>query len=274
MASQFEYFRLDRNGPVAEIVLNRPAKMNVLDNQFFDELGRAVDTVQADPEVRVALLWAEGKVFTAGLDLKSAGSVFVSSGDESHAVQSLKLYHHVKQWQGALSKLHTGAKPVIAAVHNLCIGGGVDLVSWCDIRLASADAAFSIKETQIGIVADLGTLQRIQRLTSYGFAREMAFTGLPVSAERCLRFGFLNEVYPNKEELLKGARSMAEAIAANSPLVVQGTKVQLNYALEHTTDDSLQAAALWNSAFLQSEDLAEAMASFFGKRKPIFRNKL
>jgi len=140
--------------------------------------------------------------------------------------------------------------------------------------VCTKDATFSIKETQIAIVADIGTLQRISKLTSRGFAREVAFTGEPFSADRALAFGFVNKVSPTKEEMLKDARLLAEKIAANSLLVVQGVKVALNYADEHSTEDSLNQIALWNSAFLMSDDLTEAVTSFLMKKKPVFKSKL
>jgi len=148
------------------------------------------------------------------------------------------------------------------------------LITACDIRLCTKEAQFSIKETKIAIVADLGTLQRVSKVTSKGFAREIAFSGENFSAERALRFGFVNEVYETKEDLLKGARKLASDISANSPLVVQGTKFTLNYADEHNTKDSLLQIALWNSAFLKSEDLTEAFVSFMEKKKPTFKSKL
>jgi len=261
---------------IAEVVLNRPNKLNIMDFQFFEEVGKAFNELDSDSNVKVIILWAEGKIFTAGLDLKSAIADITSAqkDSDSTAVKSTVFFKRVTELQKSFLAINKCKKPVIAAIHSTCIGGGVDLICWCDIRLASQDANFSIKETQIAIVADLGTLQRIGKLTSKGFAREMAFTGEAVSAERALKFGFINEIYANKDELLKGARAMATKIADNSPLVVQGTKISLEYADEHSTLDGLNQIALWNTSFLMSEDLTEAVASFIEKRKAIFRNKL
>jgi len=277
-ASNFtsEYIRLDRSGPIAEVVLNRPKNLNTMDDGFFVDVARAFAEVEADPEVRVAVLWAEGKVFTAGLDLIAVGPALMQgqNSEGSRAGQSGHLLKLIKRWQESFSKLQQCKKPVIAAIHSHCIGGGVDLVTACDVRLCTSDTQFSIKETKLAIVADLGTLQRISRLTSRGFAREMAFTGEPVSAARAMKFGLVNEVYDTKEALLEGARKMAASIAQNSPLVVQATKHTLNYADEHSVQDGLDQVAQWNTAFLLSDDLQEAVASFAEKRKPIYKSKL
>jgi len=226
-----------------------------------------------DENVNAVLLWSEGKVFTAGLDLKSAmnGPLSSSTDGEDRARQNLKIWRTVKKWQKDFSQIQRCAKPVIAAIHSKCIGGGVDLACWCDIRVCTKDAEFSVKEIQLAMVADIGTLQRIGKLTSKGFAREMAFSGVPVSADRVLKHGFVNEVYSTKEDMLVAARELAQKIAANSPLALQGTKIALNYTDEHNEADSLNQVALWNSAFLQSDDLLESFASFMEKRKAIFK---
>eukprot|EP00026_Physarum_polycephalum_P013390 Phypoly_transcript_13785.p1 GENE.Phypoly_transcript_13785~~Phypoly_transcript_13785.p1 ORF type:complete len:215 (+),score=27.04 Phypoly_transcript_13785:390-1034(+) len=214
-------------------------------------------------------------MFTAGLDLMEASSIFSPPEETaSRAAQSLHLYQHVKSLQGNLDQIRTCKKPVIAAVHGACIGGGVDLVTACDIRLCSADATFCVKETKIAMVADLGTLQRLPKLIGRGLAREMCFTGENVNAQKALRYHLVNEVFDDQKKLLEGARELAKKIAANSPLAVQGTKVVLNYAEEHSIQDGLEQIALYNSAFLLSDDLQEAVMSFMEKRKPVFKSNL
>jgi enoyl-CoA hydratase/carnithine racemase len=163
---------------------------------------------------------------------------------------------------------------VISAIHGVCIGGGVDLVTACDIRLCTKDTKFSVRETKIAIVADLGTLQRITRICGRGFTREIALTGDDIEASRAYHFGLVNQVYENQEDLMIGARKMANNISSNSPLVVQGTKHILEYSEDHTVEEGTKYTALWNSAFLKSDDLKEAIMSFMSKKKPVFKNRL
>ena len=190
------------------------------------------------------------------------------------ATANLEFMKHLKKWQDAFTSLQKTSKPVIAAVHGKCIGGGLDLITAADIRLASKDASFILAETKLAIVADLGTLQRITRIVGRGIAREMAFTAAPVSAERAASVGLVNQVFEDKEKLLIAARKMASDIAELSPLTVQGTKKVMAYAEDHTEEESLDQIALWNSSFLRSDDLAEAVKAFIERRKPVFTCKL
>jgi len=272
--AEFTHLRIDKKDGIAEVVLNRPNKLNTMTMALFDEVGRAFKLIDEDQDIRVAIIWAEGKIFTAGLDLMEASTTLFGPSDASKAVQSLQLYRHVKSLQGNLDQIHTCKKPVIAAIHGACIGGGVDLITACDIRLCSKDATFCVKETKIAMVADLGTTQRLPKLIGRGLAREVCFTGENITAEKALRYHLVNDVFDDQPKLLAGARDLARKIAANSPLAVQGTKAVLNYAEEHSIADGLEQIALFNSAFLLSEDLQEAIVSFMEKRKPVFKNNL
>lgn len=259
---------------VAELVLCRPKRLNTMTPAFFQEFKQAVEAAVEDPKVNVILVRAEGRMFTAGLDLREASALMSSGTDDCPAVANYKVYKSVRELQQCFDILHSAPKPTIAAVHGLCIGGGVDLCCACDIRLCSTDAQFSVMETKIAIVADLGTLQRLTRIVGSGFAREMAFTGERFSASRCLQAGFVNQVFSDQEILVKEARALASKIAALSPLVVQGVKTVMNFSEEHDLQDSLDHVAMWNAAFLKSEDLVEAMTAFSMKRTPKFRNRL
>jgi len=261
-------------GAVAEVVLNRPQALNAMNQKFFDEIHTAFQEIDKDPSINVALLWAEGKMFTAGLDLKEAASILVDDPEKSKVERAAELYAHIKHLQKTFDIIRQIRKPVIAAIHGPCIGGGVDLTAACDIRLCSQDATFSVLETKMAIVADLGTLQRLSKIVGSGIAREMAFTAAPLNAQRALNVGFVNHVFGDKEELLTAARKMANEIAGHSPLVVQGTKKVLNFSEEHSLEDGLEYVALWNTSFLQSEDLTEAVTSFMSKQPPKFRNRL
>ena len=276
MGKSFETIRIDRNGAIAEVVLDRAKKLNAMTRGFFFEIKRAFEEIDADADIRATIVWAEGKHFTAGLDLKEAmtGVLGAGNGDaKSAARRNLSLYHEIRDLQDCFSAIERCRKPVIAAVHSKCIGGGLDLITACDVRLCSEDASFSIYETKIAIVADVGTLQRITPIVGKGMAREMAYTGKFVPADRALACRLVNEVYATKDALLAAAREMAHEIASNSPLAVQGAKVVLNYSEQHKIEEGLEHVAQWNSAFLMSNDVGEAMQAFIEKRKPEFKGE-
>ena len=277
MTTQYTTIRVDRRDHVAEVVLNTPDRLNAMTTKFFHEVKAAFEELDADPSVRAVVVWAEGRMFTCGLDLKEAATGVLAGGGggngagRSAASRNFTFYRTIKAFQDCFSAIQECRKPVIAAVHSKCIGGGLDLITACDIRLASADASFSIYETKIAIVADVGTLQRITPIVGKGMAREMAFTGRFIDAKRALGSGLVNDVFPDKDALLAAARAMAEEIAANSPIAVQGAKVVLNYSDEHTTDEGLEYVAQWNSSFIQSNDVTEALTAFMEKRPPAFK---
>ncbi|GAM28846.1 hypothetical protein SAMD00019534_120220 [Acytostelium subglobosum LB1] len=259
---------------IAELIMTSKNKLNLMTDQFFNEFIAAFDKIQNDKSIRVVIIWSDGKLFSAGLDLVTASSSMSTDDTQSFADQGVAIFKLVRRWQASFDKINKCSKPVIAAVHGHCIGGAVDLITACDIRLCTSDAAFSIKETKLAIVADLGTLQRIQRVCGTGFAREMAFTGEPANASTAEKFGLVNKVLKDKDELLAEARSMAAKIAANSPMVVQSTKLIMNHAQDHTIDEGLLRVALHNSIFLKNDDLVEAVGAFTEKRAPIFKSSL
>jgi len=273
--SKYTCLRVDKPGEgVAEVVLARPKQLNTMTAEFFEEIGRVFRALDCDPEVNAIVLWAEGRMFTAGLDLKAAASSFNPDPSLSRSEGGIFFRKIVKQWQSDLSQIQECTKPVIAATHGRCIGGGVDLVTACDIRLCTEDATFCVAETKMAMVADIGTLQRITKIVGKGLAREMVFTSDDINAQRAHRFGLVNEVYKDKDELLAKARAMAKRIASHSAMVVQGAKIVLNYSDEHTVAEGLEYVGLWNGNFMQSDDLTEAMMSFMEKRPPKFKNRL
>jgi enoyl-CoA hydratase len=276
MTSNYTTIRIDRKGPVAEVVLARPDKLNAMSRAFFFEIRRAFEEIDGDDAIRAAIVWAEGRIFTAGLDLKEAMGGFLgeavsgTSTSGSTATRNMRLYREIRLLQDCFTAIERCRKPVIAAIHGKCIGGGIDLTTACDIRMCSADASFSIYETKIAIVADVGTLQRITPIVGKGMAREMAYTGRFITAERALACGLVNEVHADHQALLAGARAMAEEIAANSPLAVQGVKAVLNYSEQHSIEEGLEYVAQWNSSFIMSNDISEAVQAFVQKRQPEF----
>ena len=267
-----EVFSVERDGHVATLWLDNPDKRNAMGVAFWRDLPLIVEEFSDDDEVRAIVVAAKGKHFTAGLDLGEMGGAVGGAGGEkvSQAKRSAAFLKDVKRLQGAFTALEMCPKPVIAAVHGACIGGGIDMITACDIRLCSADAKFSVRETKIAIVADVGTLQRLPRVISRGHANELALTGKDIDAQRAREIGLVNDVLPDAEAVVKAARDMAAEIAANAPLVVQGTKAVLRATSEMTTEQGLDYVGVWNAAFLRSNDLTEAMTAFFEKRPPNF----
>jgi enoyl-CoA hydratase len=274
----FENLNIERDGAVALLWLDRPEKLNALHRPLWSAIPAAVEQLDADPTVRAIVLAGRGKAFCAGIDLLDhapalAGGGAISGGGESPVGKRRALYDDVRRYQRTASCFADTNKPVIAAVHGACIGAGIDLITACDIRVASTDAKFSVRETKIAMVADVGTLQRLPRVIGDGPARELIFTGRDIDATRALAIGLLNDVLPDPDALHAHARRLAHEIAANSPLAVQGAKQVLGFACRREVDAALDYVALWNSAFLHSEDLTEAMTAFMQRRPPNFRGQ-
>jgi enoyl-CoA hydratase/carnithine racemase len=212
---------------------------------------------------------ARGPHFSVGLDLTSL-PLDVRSGGTSQSTRSWQAYRSIKRLQRSISSVAACGKPVIAAVHGYCIGGGVDLISACDIRLASEDAVFSVRETKMAIVADLGTLQRLPGIVGTGHAAELAYTGKDIDARRARQIGLVNDVLQSHEQLLEAALLMAVDIASNPPNAVQGSKAVLRASTGRSVEEGLDYVAAWNAGFLPSHDLTEAVAAFVERRPPRF----
>ena len=253
---------------VAHVELARPGKLNAMDGEMFAAIGDAFRALGRDPAVRAILLSGRGRHFTAGLDLAYAGSQFAPTDDPGRAAEAR--LRHVEWLQDAFGALEAARAPVIAAVHGGCIGAGVDLVSACDLRVASADAFFQVAEVDVAITADLGTLQRLGHLLPHGIVRELALTGRRMEAEEAARYGLVNRVEPDREAAVAAALELARAIAAKSPLAVAGTKRSLNYSRGRPVEEGLRDVALWNAAALATGDLAEAVEARQAKREAKF----
>jgi enoyl-CoA hydratase len=263
---------LEIEGHVATLWLDRPEARNALGRALWRDLPRACEAIRDANDVRALVLAARGPHFSVGLDLKELGGSLVEPASAtSQAASNAASYAAVREMQASVNALADLDIPVIAAVHGYCIGGGVDLICAADIRVASADALFSVRETKVAIVADLGTLQRLPLIVGAGHVAELAFTGDDVSAERAERIGLINALYESADEALAGARGLAARIAANSPLAVRGTKAVLRAAHERGVAEGLDFVARWNTMYLKSNDLAEAMAAFLERRPPVYR---
>ena len=230
------------------------------------------DLVDATPEARVAVLQGEGKLFTAGIDLQMMMGLGPQIQNDCDGRTREALRRVILDLQDTLTSLERCRKPVLAAIHSGCVGGGVDLVSCADMRYCAADASFSVKEIDLGMVADVGSLQRLPRLIGDGMVRELAYTGRKLGAEEAARIGLVNRVFDTPEALLEGVLKLAHLIAAKSPLAIRGTKDTLNYARDHSVADGLDRVATWNAAMLMSADLQAAIRAGLTKQPPQFRD--
>jgi enoyl-CoA hydratase len=271
---------VERLGRVAIVWLDRPDQRNAFAQEFWSLLPDLMEDLGGDPGVHAIVVAANGPAFTVGLDLKAFGPAMVTGSLDpaaepppSPVAQRARTRRLIKKMQHAFSSLAGCPKPVIAAVHGYCIGAGVDLITACDIRYAAADAVFSIRETRLAMVADVGTLQRLPRIIDPGSLAELAFTGRDFDAGEAASLGLVTRLLPDREATLAAAIETAEMIAANSPLAVEGTKAVLRAGDGRTVDQSLDYVALWNAAFLHSSDLGEAMAAFVERRPPEFKGE-
>lgn len=266
---------------VAIVWLDRPDKRNAMAPAFWTEFPQVMDAVGSDPEVRAIVIAARGQSFTVGLDLTAfgpavmAGDIAAIGGSQSpsEVTKRLNTYHQIKLMQRTFSSIADNPKPVIAAIHGHCIGAGVDLTTACDIRLAAADAVFSVRETKIAMVADVGTLQRLPYIIDPGKLAELVYTGRDWGAAEAKDMGFVSSVHDDAAAVQTAALAMAEEIAANSPLAVQGSKAVLNASRRRKVHEDLETVALWNAAFLYSDDLAEAIQAFVERRPPDYKGQ-
>jgi enoyl-CoA hydratase len=258
---------------VAEICLRRPEALNSMNADFWHELPEIIDALDRQGSARVIILCSSGKHFTAGMDL----SVLSSMGgnpEQEPARQAEKLRRWILSLQDTFTKLEMARMPVISAVQGACIGGGVDMVCATDMRFCTSNAYFNVKETELGITADVGTLQRIESVMPAGLARELCFSSRNMGAEEARACGFINKVYDNHNEMLEGVRALATSIARHSPMAVHGTKAMLNYSRDHSVQDSLNHMATWQSGMFKAPDVKEAMRAGAEKRTPKFDNLL
>lgn len=257
---------------VARITLNRPDKANAMSAAMWQEIRIAMRWVDNTPEARVAIIDGAGSNFCAGIDLGMMMSLAKQIEDPCDARTRENLRQVILDLQDTLTAIERCRKPVLAAIHGACVGGAIDLVSCCDMRYASKDAVFSIKEVDIGMTADVGTLQRLPKIISPAVVRELAYTARSIDALEAERVGLVNRVYSSIDMLQAGVTEIAASIAAKSPLAIRGTKEMLNYARDHSVADGLNYIASWNAGLLMSADLQEAMMANMDKRTPEFRD--
>jgi enoyl-CoA hydratase len=264
------HLRVDRDAGIATVSLLAPTMPPAL----FTELGEVFAQLAGDDALRAVVLRSDTKVFSYGLDLSAAfaswGPMFAGTG---LAAARTELWKMVGAIQATITAVARCPVPVIAAIHSWCVGGGVDLITACDLRICTADARFSVRETKVAMVADLGSLQRLPLVIGDAATRELALTGKDIDAGRALALGLVSQIAADREALDAAARVLATEIAGNPPLVVRGVKEILDQATRRDVAEGLERVAMWNAAFLPSEDLGEAAAAFAARRPPSWKGR-
>lgn len=267
------FFQVDRNDAVVNLRMNRPEKANGMSPDFWDDLPVLARAIDAMPEIRCVILSGAGRHFSGGMDLATFSDInALLAQEEGRAAYALR--DLILRLQNSLSSLEQLRVPVIAVTHGACLGGAIDLITACDIRLAAADTSFGIEEIHIGMAADVGTLQRLPKLISPGIVHELAYTGRRFSAVEAKSWGLVNEVYDSQQDALEGAADLATQIAAKSPLAVAGIKQAITYARDHKVADALEQIATWNSGMLRPQDLTTALTAKMQKQEATFDDLL
>jgi enoyl-CoA hydratase len=261
-------FDLNFDGPIAHLQMKRPEAMNTMDPTFWRELDTVLTDLHKGNQARCLVLSSTGKHFSAGMALETFSGA-IQMDDQSPEGRAA-IFDLLSEMQATFSKLETLRFPVIAAIQGGCIGGAVDMVTACCIRYASADAFFCIQEINIGMVADVGTLQRLPKLIPMGVAKELAYTGRRLTAEKALAYGLVSEVFDSSDALLTGAMQCAREIAAKPPIAIWGTKQALNYAQDHSTEDALKQMGWLQSGIWSNRHVLEAVNAMKEKRQGSF----
>ena len=264
-----DYFQLSAEGGIAHLQLNRPERMNTMDPGFFPAVRDAVRALDDAGQTRVLVISSTGKHFSAGmaLDVFGSGDALLHTGS---ARERLRFQETLRRLIDCFSALDEARFPVVCAIQGGCIGGALDLATACDLRVCSAEAFFTVQEIHIGMMADLGVLQRLMKIVPQGVAREMAYTGDRMPAERALAVGLVNAVLPDAAATLQHALALAHGIAAKSPLAIAGSKLALNHARDHGTAAALQQMTLLQSAIFDSGEMATAIAAWKAKQAAAF----
>ncbi|KAJ9491967.1 hypothetical protein VN97_g1295 [Penicillium thymicola] len=272
----FEYFTIQLptdHQYVAHVEINRPERLNAFIEVMWENMAQIFNKLSSDPRVRAIVLSGAGeRAFTTGLDVKAASEGLLSSDAKADpARKAAVLRRHITAFQDCISAVERCEKPVIVALHGFSLGLGIDLSTATDVRLCSRDTRFGVKEVDIGLAADIGTLSRLPKVVgSYGWVKEVALTAREFGADEALRVGFVNAVYDNREATIAAAFKLASLIASKSPVAVQGTKEILNFSRDHSVQDGLRYTSVWNSAALQTQDVSAALLSGLQKRTPTF----
>jgi enoyl-CoA hydratase len=266
-------FEVETEDNVAHLRMSRPDELNTLCREFWSELPEIVREIDASASARAIVISSTGRHFTAGLDLGMLAGAIVEQKAEAGRTRA-SLRELVLHLQDSISCLEQARMPVLAAIQGGCVGGGVDLATACDMRYCTEDSWFCIQEINVGLTADVGTLQRLPKIVPDGLARELAYTGRRMPATRAREIGLVNEVYADQETMLEAVTQTAREIAERSPLAIWGTKEMLNYTRDHSVAESLNHIATWQSGMFQNQDIVEAFESKREGRSPAYADLL
>lgn len=254
---------------ITHVELHRPDKLNAMNKAFWREMVECFSEIDENPDCRVVVVSGAGRIFTAGIDLVDMASDVLQSDGEDTARISWNLKKKIANYQETFTVIEKCSKPVVVAVHGACIGGGVDLITACDIRLCTQDAWFQVKEVDIGLAADVGTLQRLPKVIgSSSLVNELALTARKMFADEAKSSGLVSRVFADKEAMMTGALEMAGQIAGRSPVAVQGTKINLIYSRDHSVTEGLNYMATWNMSMLQTQDVMKSAQAAMEKKSP------
>ncbi|HYB38755.1 MAG TPA: crotonase/enoyl-CoA hydratase family protein [Mycobacterium sp.] len=271
MGEVYESVTVETKDHVAQVTLIGPGKGNAMGPAFWSEMPEVFGALDADRDVRAIVIIGSGKNFSYGLDVPAMGGALAPVLAGGALARPRADFHaEVLRMQQAINAVADCRTPTIASVHGWCIGGGVDLIAAVDIRYASADAKFSVREVKLAMVADVGSLARLPLILNDGHLRELALTGKDIDAARAEKIGLVNDVFADAKATLTAAHATAAEIAANPPLTVQGIKDVLDQQRISAVSASLRYVAAWNAAFLPSKDLTEGISATFAKRPPQF----
>ena len=267
------FFNISRQNAVAVLEMNRPDKANGMSPDFWSDLPKLVESLNNDPSVRCVILSGAGKHFSGGMDLATFSDINTMLTKEPGRA-AFALRELILRLQDSLSSLELLRVPVIAVTHGACLGGAIDLITACDLRIASADTSFGIEEIHIGMAADVGTLQRLPKLIPPAIVSELAYTGRRFSASEAKDWGMVNSVHADREAAMEAAFELAHSIAEKSPLAIAGIKQAITYARDHSVSDSLDQIATWNGGMLRPEELTKALTAKMAKQKAVFDDLL
>jgi enoyl-CoA hydratase len=266
----YQTFKVEIQDYIATVTFNRPERANALNQTAWNEMKSIFEALDDDESVRVVILCGEGKHFCAGIDLELLMNVTSINAIKCEGRKREKMRQNVLNLQAPINAIEQCSKPVIAAIHGGCIGGGVDIVSACDMRYCTDDAYFCIREIDMGMVADLGTLQRLPKIIASGIARELAYTGRSVMGPEAERIHLVNCSFADTDTLIIEVKKIAQTIAKKSPISIRGTKHILNHSRDHSVADGLEYMATWNAAMILSDDLMEAFQAKMQKREAVY----
>ncbi len=267
------FFQIERDGAVAHLIMNRPEKANGMTPDFWADLPRLLGELEQDETVRCAVISGAGKHFSGGMDLSAFNGIMEQMSEEPGRA-ALALRETVLRLQDTFNAIERARFPVIAAIHGACIGGAIDLITACDMRIASAGAFFAIEEIHIGMAADVGTLQRLPKLIAPAIAAELAYTGRRFFADEARSIGLISEITEDQAKVADRALALAAEVAKKSPLAITGIKRNLTYARDHSVADGLDYIATWNAGMLRPEDLMKAIQAKMAKQEAEFADLL